>query len=810
MKIFFLDRSFPLRYFTDLKQLESFKKIDSEINVSFSKNEVFVFQLLLLTEAETEKISVECIENIAGDSPEKHLYCLNTEGNDKWGNSFKKEIIINKNSIQPLYFYISAEDISGDEFQGEIFIKGEACRKLTLNCSLTNEKVENHGYNDLTRLSRIKWLNSTAFADNNAVPPYTKVLLGNMKIGIIGRDIHLTESGLPTQADSYFDEGIYLCGDIQQQLFNAPMSFNVEGEHISYQALNAKNIGDNAEISCRGESEKLFVETNAKVFYEGSAQYVISLTAKEDCAFSDISLSASFKEGASQYNSGFGKSGGAYSDIDYKWNDDHQDCVFIGGVNCGARIKLKDSDYLRPLVNIYYRSQPRIIPRETWDNHDKGRVIVERQKDNSVKFLACTGEYSMKKGEKRDFCFEIHFTPFRPIDYKKHYSIRYRHNNELQSWKKELEIAKKYNFNYIIIHHGNYLNPFINYPFLETEEMKKFAEAAHKEGIGVKYYYTSREHSNQMAEVFVYKALGDEIVFRKPGKGQVWVEGKSKWLPEYFGKDYTPAWSVKIAKGRYKGWVDEAFIVHPDSRLDNYYIEGLDWLVKNAGLDGIYIDDTALDRTTMERARKVLNQNNGLIDMHMWNHEEDRAGNASCSDIYLEIYPFIDSLWIGEGFPYNSLSPEKMMLQVSGIPYGLMSEMLEGGGNPYYGMLYSMNNRHGWDCYNSQRIYKLWDDFGIEDSEMRGYWHSKNPIVSDNKLILITVYLKKDSALVAVYNTADCDEAVNITVNDALLGFSAVKAECPAISGLQRKKKLSLEKPLSVKAKSGIIFTLDA
>lgn len=98
------------------------------------------------------------------------------------------------------------------------------------------------------------------------------------------------------------------------------------------------------------------------------------------------------------------------------------------------------------------------------------------------------------------------------------------------------------------------------------------------------------------------------------------AKGKPQWLVDNFGEDIIPGWFVKYNKGKYKGEHDISFIVRPDTRLDNYYIEGLKWLIDNIGIKGIYIDDTSLDRTTLERAKKLLDKVDGLIDMHMWNH----------------------------------------------------------------------------------------------------------------------------------------------------------------------------------------------
>ena len=59
----------------------------------------------------------------------------------------------------------------------------------------------------------------------------------------------------------------------------------------------------------------------------------------------------------------------------------------------------------------------------------------------------------------------------------------------------------------------------------------------------------------------------------------------------------------------------------------------------------------------------------------------------------MEHFPFLDSLWFGEFFNYDE-SPEYWLVEMSGIPYGLMNEMLEGGGNPWRGMTMGMT-AHG-------------------------------------------------------------------------------------------------------------------
>ncbi len=801
MKLYYIDRKTQIKHFSDLSILKGLTPLSS-LALSVPAQEDFVIQLAALPENETKIVSVNCngLKTV----------CINTDITDKFGNSYTKEIELKANRIQPLFIIIPADsDNTGKSTDAQIKITTDCGEiHLPINITFTNKYIENRGYNDIFGLSRLSWLNSTRYLNNDVVAPYTMPELNGSTVKILGRDIELGSNGLPAQVSYYFDESILLTDSVQKKLLKKPMEFSACGENITYSNLKIEQDGGTVTVKAEGESENLTLETIGVLRYDGSASYNISVTAKSDFTVENLSLVTNLNPDCAEYMNGLGAVGGTAHNLDFKWTSEkHHDCLYTGSVNAGLRLKWKAENYRKPLINIYYKNLPLIVPDDTWANHGKGFISFKKN-ENTADIVSGTGEFSMKKGELRHFDFEIHFTPLKPIDYKKHYSVRYSHNNHLKNEFKEVDRAAKNGLNNVVIHHGNMVHPFINYPFIETDKLKNLVNYAKSKNIGVKVYYTTREHSNHMAEVFAYKALGDEIILRKKGKGASWQGGTSKWLTDYFGEKIIPAWQVIYKHGKYKNDNDVSFIVRPNSRLDNYYIEGLDWLVKNMGIKGIYIDDTALDRTTLERAKKVLSQNNGLIDMHMWNHEEDRAGDVSCMNLYTELFPFLDSLWIGEGYHYKRLSPDYLLTEVSGIPYGQTSQMLEGGGNPYIGMLYAMNNRYGWGVYDAPRIYALWDSFGIQDSRMLGYWHSKNPVKADCNEVLATVYLKKDSALVCMFNFSDTAKTVNLNIDEKLLGFKVGSAVRPYIKRLQWKKPINIQKSIKLKGKNGVIIRL--
>ncbi len=767
MELYLFDRTEKIIHFDDLSILDEKRKIEDSAEVTMSENEVFVFQLAVLSKTDS------VIEDISYNGDKGiEVSCINTDAVDKYGVRKKQMVTLKSNVIQPLFFIVKAEKSGRRCETCQITISTKA-EKYTFKMlfNILSAPVVNNGYNDLWRLSRIDWLNSDLCIDEEVVKPYVCPVCEKERLAVLGREIELGGYGLPNQICSKFNEAVELADEIQKKLFSKRSQFLIDGNEPKSGTTDKKIFNNRIECVTECENDDYAAVVSSVLRYEGLMEYSVKITPKRDFKAKNVSLDFYIASNCSTLMHGLGHRASQAENLLFKWdNQKQQDSIFIGAVNCGMRLKLKAENYIRPLINIFYKNLPLKTPVQTWDNNGKGGVSVKRQ-DDCTQISAFTGEYDFKENETRDFLFELHITPLKPIDYKKAFSVRYCHNNQLKDEIKEIDTAQKNGLTHVIFHQGNRIMPFINYPFYETDRLKNAVKYAGRKGIGIKLYYTEREHSNHMAETFVYKALGDEIILRKKGVSHSWQKEKPQWLVENFGEDIIPGWFVKYKHGKYKNDHDISFIVRPDTRLDNYYIEGLNWLVDNIGIKGIYIDDTSLDRTTLERAKKVLEKTNGLIDMHMWNHEEVRAGDVSCMNLYTELIPFLDSVWLGEGFFYKKYSPEYMLAEVSGIPYGVTGQMLEGGGDLYLGMLYGMNNRYGWHYKNAVHMYKIWDDFGIAESRMRGYWHSENPVKTSNPQVLSTVYLKDDAALLCFYNFSDNAEKFTFSIDKALLGF---------------------------------------
>ncbi|WP_301027683.1 glycoside hydrolase domain-containing protein, partial [Parabacteroides goldsteinii] len=124
------------------------------------------------------------------------------------------------------------------------------------------------------------------------------------------------------------------------------------------------------------------------------------------------------------------------------------------------------------------------------------------------------------------------------------------------------------------------------------------------------------------------------------------------------------------------------------------------------------------------------------------------------------------------------------------------------------GMVYGMLPRLPWSG-NPVPLWKLWDDFGMKNAQMRGYWDERCPVKTDNKDIPATVYVNGDKALVVLANWTDMPQTAEITLDEELLGFKPSSYILPEIRNTQWEGKLSSLKQCEIMGRGGMIILLE-
>mmetsp|Transcript_16355 Transcript_16355/g.35466 ORF Transcript_16355/g.35466 Transcript_16355/m.35466 type:complete len:240 (+) Transcript_16355:629-1348(+) len=233
-------------------------------------------------------------------------------------------------------------------------------------------------------------------------------------------------------------------------------------------------------------------------------------------------------------------------------------------------------------------------------------------------------------------------------------------------------------------------------------------------------------------------------------------------------------------------------------------------------LDGIYIDEASFARPTMQRMRRVLGSKNE-IDFHSCNklicpHDsKNTIVGASSLLIYMAHLSSIDKLWLGEGFPYSTALPDYWLVEMSGIPFGLMADTLGMPPKLAYRALV-----HGMMARPSPAIWKLCQEFDLEHAEVFGYWEAEPAVVvvSDTsdvaKSVLATAFVHKErnTALIVVASFG-VEATVSLAVKWETLQIAPPKyIDAPAIKDLQPSKRLEARSFFQVSASGGLIVTM--
>ncbi|MDW8104287.1 MAG: DUF6067 family protein, partial [Armatimonadota bacterium] len=336
---------------------------------------------------------------------------------------------------------------------------------------------------------------------------------------------------------------------------------------------------------------------------------------------------------------------------------------------------------------------------------------------------------------------------------------------------------------------------------------------------GVNIYYTVRELTNHTPEFWALRSLGDEVlvsdvdIFNAPdevlrAQQEKGLPGGHPWLKEHLVSGYQPAWLQYLEQGKVDGRIDAAVATQGLSRWHNFYLEGLRFLMERTGVDGLYLDGIGYDREIMKRVRRVMKRANpnSRIDFHSgdnwsppWLSEPPLSSPAN---EYMEHFPYIDTLWFGELYDYN-LPPDYWLVEISGIPFGLRNDMLQHPTNPYRGMLYGMASRER--NLSTSSIWQLWDDFGIQDAEMLGYWRKDCPVRTDHPDVLATVYRKRGKALIALASWAKEDVQVRLQIDWAALGLRAERSRlvAPLLIHVQPPAEFAPDQPIPVPVGKG-------
>ncbi len=800
------DRLYPIKMKTRLSYRWIKKQSLNSFHGEAARGEYYAYQLGIYALQNMDSVSVRFtdLKSVAGIISSKNISCTNNSGVDYTGASFTKKVAISNGQVQAMWCDIDVpQNAKPGVYKGKAVVSAKNLPPTTIEINLTvnNQLLTDGGINEPWKQTRLKWLNSSLAQENTVIAPYTALQVDGQTISLLGRRVELNKDGFPNQIQTFFTPEMTGYQQQPNNLFTEPVHFHFtrKADGNDMQLTNrgfqfTKKKEGTVQWNAINGNDSLQMEVNGSLEFDGFVAYTVKITALQDLDLKDISLHIPFTKEFAKYMIGLGQKGGYRpGNFEWKWDvaNKNQDGAWIGNVNAGLQYSLKDERYTRPLNTNFYLQKPLLLPA-SWGNDNKGGISIA-EKGKAILANNYSGERTMRKGETLYYNFNLLITPFHPINTDLQWSNRFYHRYY------NLDSIRAMGATVVNIHHGTPINPWINYPFIEYKKMKAYIDEAHSKGLKVKIYNTVRELSNHAYETFPLRSLGHEIY--SPGKG-----GGFSWLQEHIVSDYIAAWFVPEVK-------DAAIVNSGMSRWHNYYVEGMNWLVQNVGIDGIYLDDVAFDRITMKRIKRVLTKDGhpGIIDLHSANQYDKDDGFNNSANLYMEHFPYLNRLWFGEYFDYEKNNPDFFLTEVSGIPFGLMGEMLQGDGNPWRGMIYGMTSRLGWSAHSDPRpLWKLWNEFGMEGTEMMGYWSDRCPVKTNNDKVLATVYRKKGTALISIASWAPENTNVQLLIDWKGLGIDPAKATitAPEVKNFQPAKTFGLNDSIPVEKGKGWLLII--
>jgi hypothetical protein len=716
--------------------------------------------------------SVEVLAVSVSGAPElsANFSCMSLGGSDYSGERFEKQWYLPSGRLSALWMgvHVPLAAVSAT-LKGSLAVSlrvGGCATAQTISVpialAVAGQPIVNSGDDEPSKMSRLRWLDSRIGISDRVPKPYTPIDTSawptNRTLRILGRSLSIGLSGMPQQIvatkKSLGSEIFTLPGGWSWES-SGPVLCNQSQSSVSWVAKGTNPTG-------------VQIQVQGTLSFEGYVDLSLSLSCASAVVVTDFELVATLR---APFLMGLGRAGrrlGAQAwplahipptknpapsgcdannslPLVYKPAVSSAPMMWAGDTDGGLRIKWKGpgSEWDNPA----YRGEP------SWYNSGHSTITVANasgSQSDLVHVHTSTGPLNVTQAVPTVFHIDLCITPFKPRaeQLNSHFQSRYFQIGYPDHHMYSAQEVAATGATIATIHQGvdSMINPYINWPFapasveLQANFSSQFAALSNRNHTvknRFKLYYTARELTNHVAELFALRALGGEVI---QGQG-VTAEnaangGSTAWLLEHLVEDYSPCWQQNLGSGEFDGAVCDIGI----SRWSNYYLEGLRQMTENAPhTAGIYFDGINFGRSTMMRIRRTLDEAVGpsaAIDLHGGNDFSSWGSGPALR--YMHMLPFVDSLWFGESFRYNSPS-DYWLLEISGLPFGLSADMLGGdcrspanclstaGPNPFRGMVFGMTGRYDEPTYAS-RLWHLWDEIGIEKMTMIG-WFDADPAV---------------------------------------------------------------------------------
>ncbi len=672
------------------------------INLDADRNEYRVFQLGIwacrrdLTDV---RIEFSALREIAGggDLPADRMQCLTRESRIH-SRSIRRPpetFPIPRGAVRALWCGMDLPpELAAGVYQGRVRVvpSGAAPVEIPLTLRVSDRRVPERGDHDLFRLSRLRWIESDVGLTDRVYPPFKPLRWSERTRTLTtwGHQVTLNAGGWPVRIAR---------GRIP--ILDAPVRFEARigarpirwvGEGVQ---LTLRKPGV-IEWTARSRGGALVLDLQGRMEYDGSLVYDIKLTSARPIRFHEGRLVIPWRADQAILASGMGYRGLRQGNRIWRKYPGGATAftpsIWMGSIQAGLGFATWDTT--------------------AWEDVSRPDAIRIAEEGKGVVLTANGGDHSIGPEAHWTMRFALLPTPVRPPD-PRHWDFRYIHKGGdfmpsaddtpasfLADNGRRLDELKAMGVRRLNLH--DWWGPAFNYAWQwdGPDNLARLCREAHRRGLYVKVYNSGRELSNLAPEFRALVFEGAEYDFAQD-RDDPSVEGR-----------FQDAWHENhLPDGLPQGWPrlppglgnEHAVPVSNATRIGNFYLESMRYMTRFFGTDGAYWDGadgpTLGHREMAQRLWVMFRQTNrqALIDVH-----HGHAHSTSPISDHLLVLPFIDSLWHGEGFDYDRFDPWEWLVEISGLPFNVPSEVL--GGDDYFarGLLFGIWSRAGW-CAGTEK-----------------------------------------------------------------------------------------------------------
>ena len=441
-----------------------------------------------------------------------------------------------------------------------------------------------------------------------------------------------------------------------------------------------------------------------------------------------------------------------------------------------------------------------------------GDVGWDTTKDGVVVLRATTGT----QPDGVDVAFSLQTSPVRRLTARHMFAEEMRRFHAKQWDPPNCSKLHAEGVRALTLHHGTRLNPYINYPFHDATlyNLGTYAKACAAAGVPVSLYYTHREISSHASElplaVALLNATDDAPLVhyaQAPPAGR--AEGfrkKRQKLEARLGPDtFVAAWGTPIrGEAPHGDENDVAVAVAARGAWTRFWVRGARYLRRCIGVAGFYLDGIAPPPATVAAFRRE----GGRLDLH--------AANKTA--VYLELYPYLDSVWTGEA-SYLLGDANHYLVGIAGLPCGRPSQLLAGALRKepwlyYRALLFGMTERAGWSDTDVSlpRLGALWRTFDAVDvasADVVGFWRRDDARAVMSTAcgdVKRTAFVVDGGAMVVVASWSRKTCVVDVSLEG--LGDMVLEPNVPGLQCGTPPKKAGANITLTIEPKSGALFVV--